>query len=75
MCAPSLEFRSVELRQKIVEAILSSNLRQQCVDKTFAEDSILNPDNRFVIYLGILSRISHCIDKNQATFLSSLLIF
>ena len=75
MCAPSLKFRSVELRQKIVEAILSSNLRQQCVDKTFAEDSILNPDNRFVIYLSILSRISHCIGKNQATFLLSLLIF
>ena len=54
----------IELRQKIVEEILKSNLRQQCVNKTFAEDSIVNPDNPFVIYLGIFSRINHCIDKN-----------
>ena len=56
LCAPSLKFRHVELRQKIAEAILSSNLRKQCFNKTFAEDSILNPDNRFVIYVAILLR-------------------
>ena len=43
----------IDLQQKIVEAILKSDLRQQCVNKTFAEDSFLNPDNCFVIYLGI----------------------
>ena len=43
----------IDLQQKIVEAILKSNLRQQCVNKTFAEDSFLNRDNRFIIYLGI----------------------
>ena len=37
----------IDLQQKIVEAILKSNLRQQCVNKTFAEDSFLNPDNFF----------------------------
>ena len=37
LCAPSLKLRSAELRQKIVETILSSNLRQQCVNKTFAK--------------------------------------
>ena len=37
LCAPSLKLRSVELRQKIVEAIFSANLRQQYVNKTFAK--------------------------------------
>ena len=32
LCAPSLKFRSVEFGQKIAEEILSSNLRQQCVN-------------------------------------------
>ena len=63
LCAPSLKFRSIELRQKIVEAFLSSNLRQQCVNKTFAK-TMFKPINRFVIYLGILLRINHCIDKS-----------
>ena len=65
----------IELRQKIVWAILKSNLRQQCINKTFAEESILNSDNSFVIYLDIFSRINHCIDKNQTSFLPSLLVF
>ena len=71
----TLKLRSAELRQKIPEAILSSNLSQQCFSKTFAEDSILNPDNHFVIYLGILWKINNCIDKNQVTFLSPRLVF
>ena len=61
----------IELRQKIVRAILKSNLGQQCVD----EDSILNSDNRFIIYLVIFSRINHFIDKNQTTFLLPLWFF
>ena len=71
----TLKFRSEELRQKILGAILSSNLTQQFISKTFAEDSILNSDNRFVIYVGILSKINNYKNKNQATFQSPPLVF
>ena len=64
--APSLKCRSH--RQKIVEAILSSNLRQHCINKTFAEDSILNRHDRFFIYLGVFSRINHCLIKIKVPF-------
>ena len=60
---------------KNCRGILKSNLRQQCLNEIFAEDSILYSNKRFVIYLGIFPSINHCIVKNQATFLSPLFSF
>ena len=71
----TLKFRSAELRQKNLEAILSFNLIRQCANNTFFENPILNADNCFVIYLDILSKINNCIEKNHAAFLLPRLVF
>ena len=65
-----------ELRQKILEAILKSSLRQQCINKSFAEDFILNPDNPDNRPLPrYFFEINRCIDKKQAIFLLPVLVF